>query len=116
MTVVMITGASAGGGRATATLLGRRGACVGLLARGRAGLEGARRDVEEGGRRAVVCQADVADAHSVEDAAERLEQEFGPIDIWINNAMASVFSPVLDRPASTSCQGERDYSTRVHTT
>ena len=90
----MITGASAGVGRATAVAFARRGARIGLLARGRMGLEGAQRDVETAGGRALSCQVDVADPEGVDDAAARLEEAFGPIDIWINNAMASVFSPV----------------------
>jgi NAD(P)-dependent dehydrogenase (short-subunit alcohol dehydrogenase family) len=92
--VVMVTGASAGVGRAVARLFGERGAAVGLLARGRAGLEGARRDVEAAGGTALILQADVADAEAVERAAAALEDRFGPIDVWINNAMVSVFSPV----------------------
>jgi NAD(P)-dependent dehydrogenase (short-subunit alcohol dehydrogenase family) len=96
--VVMITGASAGVGRATAIAFAGRGASVGLLARGRAGLEGARRDVEAAGGRAIVLQADVADPEQVEAAAARLEEAFGPIDVWVNNAMLSVFSPVADTP------------------
>jgi NAD(P)-dependent dehydrogenase (short-subunit alcohol dehydrogenase family) len=96
--VVMITGASAGVGRAVAQLYARRGAWVGLLARGLAGLEGAKRDVEAAGGRALVLQADVADAAQVEAAAARLEETFGPIDVWINNAMASVYSPVKETP------------------
>src|SRR5919112_1198065 len=92
--VVVITGASAGVGRATARAFAREGAYIGLLARGRDGLEGARRDVEELGGRALVLPTDVADAEAVERAAEAVEQEFGPIDIWINNAMVSVFSPI----------------------
>ena len=94
--VVLITGASAGIGRATAVAFARRGARVALLARGRAGLEAARRDVEAAGGQALICEADVADAVAVEHAAVRVEEEFGPIDIWINNAMASVFSPVRE--------------------
>lgn len=94
--VVVITGASAGVGRATARAFAREGACVGLLARGHDGLEGARRDVEELGGRALVLPADVSDAEAVERAAETVEQEFGPIDIWVNNAMVSVFSPVKE--------------------
>src|SRR5690606_27397927 len=97
--VVMITGASAGVGRAVARLFAERGAAIGLLARGAAGLEGARQDVEALGGRALVLQADVADADAVERAAGRLDQAFGSIDVWINNAMASVFSPVVDTPA-----------------
>jgi NAD(P)-dependent dehydrogenase (short-subunit alcohol dehydrogenase family) len=92
--VVVITGASAGVGRATAQAFARRGAKVGLLARGRAGLEGARRDVEALGGRALALPVDVADAEQVEAAAATVEAELGPIDVWVNNAMASVFSPV----------------------
>jgi NAD(P)-dependent dehydrogenase (short-subunit alcohol dehydrogenase family) len=69
------------------------------MARGRAGLEGARHDVEALGGRAVVLPADVADPKQVESAAALLEQQGGPIDAWVNNAMASVFSPVTDTPA-----------------
>ena len=98
--VVMITGASAGVGRATAVAFAREGARIGLLARGTAGLHGALRDVEEAGGRGVICQADVADADAVERAATELESAFGPIDIWINNAMASVFSPVHEMTAA----------------
>ena len=94
--VVMITGASAGVGRATAIAFARRGARIGLLARGRAGLEGAEQDVEAAGGKAVILQADVADPDAIERAATLLEDSFGPIDIWVNNAMASVFSPVKE--------------------
>src|SRR5256714_547867 len=93
--VVVITGASAGLGRATARAFAREGAHIGLLARGRDGLEGARRDVEGLGGRALILPTDVADADQVERAAEAVEREFGPIDIWGNNAMVSVFSPVM---------------------
>lgn len=92
--IVVITGASAGVGRATAREFARRGAHIGLLARGRDGLEAARREVEKLGGRALVIPTDVADADAVEEAAARVEEELGPIDIWVNNAMASVFSPV----------------------
>ena len=98
--VVMITGASAGVGRATAVAFARRGASVGLIARGRAGLDGARHDVEAAGGRAMTFAVDVADADGVEDAAAALESAFGPIDVWINNAMASVFSPVREMTAA----------------
>lgn len=92
--VVVVTGASAGLGRAIAREFGRHGASVGLLARGVEGLEGAKREIEAAGGRAVILPADVADAAAVEASAAAVEREFGPIDIWINNAMASVFSPV----------------------
>ena len=94
--VVVITGASAGLGRATARAFARGGAHIGLLARGREGLEGARRDVERLGGRALALPTDVADADQIERAAEAVESELGPIDIWINNAMVSVFSPVKE--------------------
>ncbi len=92
--VIVVTGASAGLGRAIVRAFAREGACVALLARGRDGLEGARRDVEALGGKALVIPLDVADAEAIEQAAETVEREFGPIDIWINNAMVSVFSPV----------------------
>lgn len=92
--VVVVTGASAGVGRATARAFARQGARIGLLARGRAGLEGAKRDVELLGGKALVVPVDVADAAAVEAAAAQVEAEFGPIDIWVNNAMCSVFSPI----------------------
>src|SRR5437867_1380144 len=91
--VVVVTGASAGVGRAIVRAFARRGAHIGLLARGHAGLEGARRDVEELGGKALVLPTDVADPEQVETAAARVEEAFGPIDIWVNDAMTSVFSP-----------------------
>ena len=94
--VVVITGASAGVGRAAVRAFARQGADIGLLARGRDGLEGARREVEAAGGRAIVLPADVANHDAVEAAAERVERELGPIDVWVNNAMVSVFSPVKD--------------------
>src|SRR5688572_17590156 len=96
--VVVITGASAGVGRATARAYGARGAHVALIARGRDGLEAARQEVEALGGRALVAPADVADASAVEAAARMVDEAFGPPDVWINNAMASVFSPVEDTP------------------
>ena len=97
--VVVVTGASAGVGRATVRELARRGTAIGLLARGAEGLEGARRDVEQLGGRALAIQVDVADAPAVEAAADRIEAELGPIDAWVNNAMASVVSPIRDTTA-----------------
>ena len=98
--VVVITGASAGVGRATAQAFAARGALIGLVARGRAGLDAARRDVEAAGGRAIVIEADVADPDELENAAAQTERAFGPIDVWVNNAMASVFSPVKEMTAS----------------
>ncbi len=92
--VVVVTGASAGLGRAIARAFAAEGARIALLARGRDGLEAARYEVEALGGTALVFPVDVADAAAVEEAAENVEREFGPIDIWINNAMVSVFSPV----------------------
>ncbi len=94
--VVVITGASAGVGRAAARAFAREGAQIGLLARGKAGLEAARQDVEELGGQAIALSVDVADADQVEDAAQQVEDTFGPIDVWVNNAMVSVFSPVRE--------------------
>jgi short-subunit dehydrogenase len=92
--VVVITGASAGVGRATAQAFAKRGASVGLIARGRAGLEAASADVAALGGRSAIAVADVADADQVEAAAAAIEERLGPIDVWVNNAMTSVFSPV----------------------
>jgi NAD(P)-dependent dehydrogenase (short-subunit alcohol dehydrogenase family) len=94
--VVVVTGASAGVGRATAQAFAREGAKIGLLARGVAGLEATKREVEALGGSALVLPTDVANADQVEAAAEAVEQQFGPIDVWVNNAMASVFSPVKE--------------------
>lgn len=95
----MITGASAGVGRATAQAFAREGARIALIARGKAGLEGARRDVEKLGGEALVLPLDVANAAAIEKAAAKIEKEFGPIDVWVNNAMASVFSPIKEMTA-----------------
>jgi NADP-dependent 3-hydroxy acid dehydrogenase YdfG len=94
--IVVITGASAGVGRATAVAFARRGYNVGLIARGHDGLEGARHDVEAAGGRALVLPVDVADADSVFAAADRVVSEWGQIDVWINAAMATIFAPVND--------------------
>jgi short-subunit dehydrogenase len=94
--VVVITGASAGVGRSATRLFAASGADIGLIARGRDGLEAAREEVEQRGRRACVAVADVASADAVEAAAAEIERALGPITVWINNAMASVFSPVKD--------------------
>jgi NAD(P)-dependent dehydrogenase (short-subunit alcohol dehydrogenase family) len=94
--VVAITGASAGIGRATAREMARRGAHVGLIARGAERLEAARREVQEHSVRACVAPADVADPEQVERAAAHIESELGPIDVWVNNAMAAKLAPVVD--------------------
>lgn len=92
--VVVITGASAGVGRATARAYAELGAAVGLLARGTDALEATRREVEQLGGRALAIPTDVADASQIESAAQRIEAELGPIEVWVNNAMTTVFSPV----------------------
>jgi NAD(P)-dependent dehydrogenase (short-subunit alcohol dehydrogenase family) len=98
--IAVITGASAGVGRAAVREFARHGAWIGLVARGRDGLEGARREVEAAGGKALVLLTDVADPEQVEDAAARVEKKLGPIDIWVNNAMASVFSPMKEMTAA----------------
>ena len=97
--VIVITGASAGVGRATAQAFAREGARIALIARGRAGLNGAKRDVEKLGGEALLLPLDVSDAAAIENAAEKIEKKFGPIDVWVNNAMASVFSPIKEMTA-----------------
>jgi NAD(P)-dependent dehydrogenase (short-subunit alcohol dehydrogenase family) len=94
--VVVITGASAGVGRATAWAFAKRGARIGLLARGQEGLDATCREVQELGGEALAIQTDVADADQVEAATARVEQELGPIRAWVNNAMVTVFSPVKE--------------------
>jgi short-subunit dehydrogenase len=90
---VVITGASAGIGRATARLYGKRGANVVLIARGRTGLQAAAKEIETLGGHPLVQVADTADAQQLEVAAEAAEEAFGPLDVWINCAFTSVFSP-----------------------
>ena len=90
--VVVVTGAAAGIGRAIARRFGEDGARVALVSRNRAGLEGAARDVEAAGGQALVISADVADHQAVDAAAAQAEAELGPIDVWVNNAMATIFA------------------------
>jgi NADP-dependent 3-hydroxy acid dehydrogenase YdfG len=92
--VVVVAGASAGIGRAAVQRFAAQGYDVGLIARGRAGLEGARRDVEAAGGRGLVLPADVSDAGAVRAAARRAEAELGPVDVWVNGAMVSVLAEV----------------------
>jgi hypothetical protein len=94
--VVVITGASAGVGRATVRKFAKHGARIGLIARGLDGLKGAQREAEELGSKALVFPVDIGNADRVEAAAAQIEADLGEIDIWINNAMASVFSPVKE--------------------
>jgi NAD(P)-dependent dehydrogenase (short-subunit alcohol dehydrogenase family) len=91
--VVVVTGASSGVGRACAREFARRGARVALLARGRDGLEAAKAELDV---RSLALEVDVADADAVENAAARVEDELGPIDVWVNNAMLSVFAPIKE--------------------
>src|SRR5690349_17245517 len=90
--IVVITGASAGVGRATAREFAKHGAWIGLMARNEDALHTTRQEVESLGGRALVVAADVADHRQVESAAAEVERRHGPINIWINNAMVSVFS------------------------
>jgi len=94
--VAVVTGGSAGLGRAIVRELAGRGWHVAVLARGAEGVEGAVRDVEERGRRGLGIETDVASAEEVELAAARIEDELGPIELWVNNAMVSVFGEFVD--------------------
>lgn len=94
--VVVITGASSGVGRATAHAFAARGCSIALLARNEVALAGAAEEVRAAGGTAMVVVTDVADAAAVEAAADQVEGELGPIDVWVNAAMATVFAPVHD--------------------
>jgi NAD(P)-dependent dehydrogenase (short-subunit alcohol dehydrogenase family) len=115
--IVVVTGASAGIGRATARAFARDGWDVALIARGDAGLAAAADEVRAAGRRALVLPVDVADAAAVEAAAGRVEDELGPIDVWVNDAMESVFAPADQiTPAEYRRVTEVNYLGYVHGT
>ncbi len=94
--VVVVTGASGGVGRAAAQAFGARGAAVGLLARGEAGLDGAAAAVTAAGGRPLAVPTDTADVEQVRAAADRVHSELGPIDVWVNVAFTSVFAPFTE--------------------
>jgi len=94
--IAVITGASAGVGRATARAFAEEGFDVALLARGSAGLEAAEKEVTAVGVRALAIPTDVSKYEEVEAAAERIESELGPIDVWVNDAMTTAFAPIWD--------------------
>ena len=93
---VVVTGGTAGIGRATVREFARNGCNVAILARGQDGLDATRREVEDRGGKALAISTDVADWKAVEAAADRIESELGPIDIWVNNAFAGIFSWFMD--------------------
>jgi NAD(P)-dependent dehydrogenase (short-subunit alcohol dehydrogenase family) len=97
--VVVIAGGSAGAGRAAARTFAHRGAHVAILARGQERLDAACREIEGAGVRALGIPTDVADAAAVDDAATQIEETLGPIDVWVNSAMTSVFAPVAQLTA-----------------
>jgi NAD(P)-dependent dehydrogenase (short-subunit alcohol dehydrogenase family) len=115
--VAVVTGASSGVGRAIARAFAREGASLALIARGEDGLEAAAREVRERGANALVLPLDVSDARAVEDAAQRTVDELGAIDIWVNDAMVSVFSPIREMSAEEFRRViEVDYLGYVHGT
>lgn len=115
--VVVVTGASGGVGRAVARAYGRRGARVGLLARGEKGLDGAAEDVRAGGGEALALEVDVADHEQVAGAAQRIEEELGAVDVWVNTAFSAVFAPVSEiEPEEFRRVTEVDYLGFVHGT
>ena len=97
--VVVVTGASAGLGRAIVREFAKANADLCLIARGVEGLQAAKKEVEKAGGRAIICPIDISDAAAVEKAAAETEEKLGPIDVWVNNAMNSVFSPVKEMTA-----------------
>lgn len=115
--VVVVTGASAGVGRAVVREFAKDGARIGLIARGRERLQATQEEVNAAGGEALVLPADVADFEAIEQAAEQVESRFGPIDIWVNNAMATVFAPITEiRPEEFRRVTEVTYLGYVHGT
>ncbi len=115
--VVVVTGGSAGVGRATVRKFAQEGWDVGIIARGQTRLEDAVADVHTHGRRACAVSADVADAAALEAAADRFERELGPINVWVNNAMATAFAPVAALTAEEFLRGTQvTYLGQVHGT
>jgi short-subunit dehydrogenase len=113
--VVVVTGAGAGVGRATARAFAQQGYDVGLIGRDAERLEEAATEISGMGRRACVAPADVADASAVDAAALRIEQALGPIEVWVNNAMATVFAPVAETTPEELRRGtEVTYLGTVH--
>ena len=94
--VVVVTGASAGVGRAVVREFARRKAAIGLIARGQDRLDAAKQEVEEQGGSALALSLDLADSGAVQRAADQVANTFGPIDVWVNNAMTTVFAPLKD--------------------
>ncbi|MFJ1812516.1 MULTISPECIES: SDR family oxidoreductase [unclassified Streptomyces] len=114
---VVVTGASAGIGRATARMFAARGARVALLARGRAGLEAAATEVRDAGGQALPLVTDMAEPDQVEEAARRVEEELGPVDIWVNNAFTAAFGKFMDVTPEEFLQATRStYLGYVHGT
>lgn len=115
--VAVVTGASAGVGRATARLLARRGIAIALLARGRVGLDAVAEEVRAAGSRPLPIEVDMADHEQVVAAGRRIEAELGPVDLWVNNAFSSVFAPFQEtRPEEFRRAMEVTYLGYVHGT
>jgi len=115
--VVVVTGASAGVGRAVAVAFARRGWRVALIARSHERLDSARRDVEQAGGEGLVLPADVADADAVFKAADAIVARYGRIDVWVNNAMATIYAPIdAISPAEFKRVTEVTYLGQVHGT
>ena len=115
--IVVVTGGSAGVGRATVEMFAQAGWDVGIIARGQRRLDATVAAVERLGRRACAVSADVADAAAVESAADTIEHALGPIDVWVNNAMATVFGPVSSLTADEFKRGtDVTYLGQVHGT